>query len=210
MNFPSKTLFGVPRAAALAVTLAAATLLGGCGAVVVGGVAVGAALSATDRRTTGAQVEDETIEVKAVNRASELLGDRGHVNVTSYNRTVLITGEVPTEASRAALEKSIAGIESVRATVNETAVMAPTSMTVRSNDSYLTSLVKAGFVDAKDLQANSIKVVTERSTVYLMGRVTEREANRAAEVARGISGVTKVVKVFEVISEDELAKIQTK
>jgi osmotically-inducible protein OsmY len=185
-------------------------LLGGCGAVVVGGVAVGAALSATDRRTAGAQVEDETIEVKAVNRASELLGDRGHVNVTSYNRTVLITGEVPTEASRAALEKSIAGIESVRATVNETAVMAPTSMTVRSNDSYLTSLVKAGFVDAKDLQANSIKVVTERSTVYLMGRVTEREANRAAEVARGISGVTKVVKVFEVISEDELAKIQTK
>jgi len=210
MNFPSKTLFGVPRAAALAATLAAVTLLGGCGAVVVGGVAVGAALSATDRRTAGAQVEDETIEVKAVNRASELLGDRGHVNVTSYNRTVLITGEVPTEASRAALEKSIAGIESVRATVNETAVMAPTSMTVRSNDSYLTSLVKAGFVDAKDLQANSIKVVTERSTVYLMGRVTEREANRAAEVARGISGVTKVVKVFEVISEDELAKIQTK
>ncbi|MBL8351992.1 MAG: BON domain-containing protein [Burkholderiaceae bacterium] len=210
MTLHSRTLLAAPRAALLAAALAAASLLGGCGAVVVGGAAVGAALSATDRRTTGTQVEDESIELKAVNRASELLGDRGHVNVTSYNRSVLITGEVPSEASRAALEQAIGGIENVRGTVNETAVMAPTSMTVRSNDSYLTSLVKAGFVDAKDLQANSIKVVTERSTVYLMGRVTEREANRAAEVARGIGGVTKVVKVFELISEAELAQIQTK
>lgn len=210
MTLLSRTFLAAPRAALLAAALAAASLLGGCGAVVVGGAAVGAALSATDRRTTGTQVEDESIELKAVSRASELLGDRGHVNVTSYNRTVLITGEVPSEAGRTALEKAIGGIENVRATVNETAVMAPTSMTVRSNDSYLTSLVKAGFVDAKDLQANSIKVVTERSTVYLMGRVTEREANRAAEVARGIGGVAKVVKVFELISEAELAQIQTR
>jgi osmotically-inducible protein OsmY len=209
MTLPSKNSFSVTRTALLAAALAAATLLGGCAAVV-GGAAVGAAMSATDRRTTGVQVEDQSIELKASNRASQVAADRGHVNVTSYNRTVLITGEVAKPEDRAAVEKYVAAIEHVRATVNELAVMPPSSMTVRSNDTYLTGLVKAAFVDAKDLQANSIKVVTERSTVYLMGRVTEREANRAAEVARGINGVAKVVKVFEVISEAELAQIQTK
>ena len=209
MTHPSPFRFPFARPATLAAALLAASLLGGCAAVV-GGAAVGAAMAATDRRTTGAQVEDESIELKAASRASQVAADRGHVNVTSYNRTVLITGEVARPEDRAAVEKQVAAIEHVRAIVNELAVMAPSSMTVRSNDTYLTGLVKAAFVDAKDLQANSIKVVTERSTVYLMGRVTEREANRAAEVARGIGGVAKVVKVFEVISEAELAQIQTK
>lgn len=209
MTHPSPFRFPFARPATLAAALLAASLLGGCAAVV-GGTAVGAAMAATDRRTTGAQVEDESIELKAASRASQVAADRGHVNVTSYNRTVLITGEVARPEDRAAVEKQVAAIEHVRAIVNELAVMAPSSMTVRSNDTYLTGLVKAAFVDAKDLQANSIKVVTERSTVYLMGRVTEREANRAAEVARGIGGVAKVVKVFEVISEAELAQIQTK
>ena len=205
----SKTFFSAPRAAALAATLAAASLMGGC-AVVAGGAVVGTALSATDRRSTGTQVEDQSIELKASTRVSETLGDRGHVNVTSYNRTALITGEVPTEADRLAVEKAIGGIEQVRGVVNELAVMGNSSLTTRSNDTYLTSLVKAAFIDAKDLQVNTIKVVTERSTVYLMGRLTEREAKRAAEVARGQSGVAKVVRVFELITEDDLAKLQTK
>ena len=205
----SKSFFSGPRACALAVTLAAVSLLGGC-AVLAGGAVVGSALSATDRRSTGTQVEDQSIELKASSRVSGAVGDRGHVNVTSYNRTVLITGEVASEADRLAVEKAISGIEQVRATVNELAVMGNSTLTVRSNDTYLTSRVKAAFIDAKDLQVNTLKVVTERSTVYLMGRVTEREATRAADVARGQSGVGKVVKVFELISEADLAQIQTR
>jgi osmotically-inducible protein OsmY len=137
----------------------------------------------------------------------EVLGDRGHVNVTSYNRMALITGEVPTEADRTAVEQAIARIENVRSTVNDLAVMGPSSLTARSNDAILTSKVKATYVDAKDLQATAVKVVTERGTVYLMGRVTEREASRAVELARGIAGVQKVVRVFEILSEAELATL---
>jgi osmotically-inducible protein OsmY len=209
MTLISKTFFQAPRAVALAATLVAASLLGGC-ALVAGGAMVGTALSATDRRSTGTQVEDQAIELKAISRVSDAVGDRGHVNVTSYNRTVLITGEVASEADRVALEKSIGGIDNVRAIVNELAVLGTSTLSARSNDTYLTSKVKAAFIDAKDLQVNTLKVVTERSTVYLMGRVTEREANRAADVARAQSGVGKVVKVFELISEDDLAKLQTK
>ena len=205
----SKPFFSGPRVCALAVTLAAVSLLGGC-AVLAGGALVGSAMSATDRRSTGTQVEDQSIELKASSRVSGAVGGRSHVNVTSYNRTVLITGEVASEADRLAVEKAISGIEQVRATVNELAVMGNSTLTVRSNDTYLTSRVKAAFIDAKDLQVNTLKVVTERSTVYLMGRVTEREATRAADVARGQSGVGKVVKVFELISEADLAQIQTR
>jgi osmotically-inducible protein OsmY len=186
-------------------TLVAATL-GGCAAAVVGGAAV-TAMVATDRRTTGTQVEDQTIESKVATRTREIVGDRGHVNAVSYSRTVLLTGEVPTEADRSSLEQAVARIENVRSTVNELAVMAPTSMSSRSSDTVLTSKVKASYVDAKDLQVNSIKVVTERAVVYLMGRVTEREATRAAELARGVSGVQKVVRVFEILTEAELAAL---
>jgi osmotically-inducible protein OsmY len=190
---------------ALLPALAAATL-GGCAAVVVGGAAV-TAMVATDRRTTGTQIEDQTIESKVATRTREIVGDRGHVNAVSYSRTVLLTGEVPGEADRSAIEQAVARIENVRSTVNELAVMAPTSMSSRSSDSVLTSKVKASYVDAKDLQVNSIKVVTERAVVYLMGRVTEREATRAADLARGVSGVQKVVRVFEILTEAELAAL---
>lgn len=181
--------------------------LSGCAPLLVGGVAVSSALSMTDRRTAGAQVEDQSIELKATNRAKEVLGSRGHVNVTSYNRALLLTGEVPSEADRVAVEKQVAGIENLRGVVNELAVMGNSSLTARSNDAILTSKVKATFVDAKDLQAQTIKVVTERGTVYLLGRVTEREATRATAVARSISGVQKVVRVFEILSEEELAEL---
>jgi len=194
-------------AALAAVTVANTMLLGGCAAVVVGGAAVGTAMVATDRRTSGTQLEDQNIELKALTRISETVGDRGHVNVTSYNRMVLLTGEVASEADRTALEQAVGRIEGVRSIVNELAVMGSSSFTARSNDTVLTSMVKASFVDAKDLQSNAFKVVTERATVYLMGRVTEREAARAAELARGVSGVQKVVRVFDILTDAELAAL---
>jgi osmotically-inducible protein OsmY len=181
----------------------------GCAAVVVGG-AVGTAMVAADRRTSGTQVEDQAIELKAVSRIRDAVGERGHVNTVSYSRTVVLTGEVASEADRIAIEQAVAKIENVRSTVNELAVMEPSSLTARSNDAILTSKVKASYIDAKDLQANAIKVVTERSTVYLMGRVTEREATRATELARGVSGVHKVVRVFEILTEAELADLSKK
>jgi osmotically-inducible protein OsmY len=198
-----KTLSLLRNATLLA--LVSATL-GGCAALVVGG-AVGTAMVASDRRTSGVQLEDQAIELKAVTRIREAVGDRGHISATSYNRVVLVTGEVASEADRTAIEQTISRIENVRSVVNELAVMGSASLTARSNDTILTSKVKASFVDAKDLHANAIKVVTERGTVYLMGRVTEREADRASDLTRSISGVQKVVRVLEVISEADLAEI---
>ena len=192
-----------------AVLALSAALLSGCAPVIVGGAVMGG-MVAVDRRTSGAQLEDQAIELKSISRLRELLGERGHVSVTSYNRLVLISGEVPTEADRGAADQAVRQIENVRATVNELAVAVNSTLGSRSNDVIITSKVKASFIDAKDLQSNALKVVTERSIVYLMGRVTEREATRAAEVARSISGVQKVVRVFETISEAELAEMQAK
>jgi osmotically-inducible protein OsmY len=198
------TLNASLRLTLLASALAATTLMSGC-ALLVGGAIVGSSMVAVDRRTSGTQLEDQSIELKGVKRAGELLGDRGHINVTSYSRLVLVTGEVPTEADKAAVEQAVARIENVRSVVNELVITLPSSIGNRSNDTLITSKVKASLVDAKDVQVNAYKVVTERSVVYLMGRVTEREANRAADISRGVSGVRKVVKVFDVISEAELA-----
>jgi osmotically-inducible protein OsmY len=194
--------------AAVAALLASSALLSGCGALLLGGAAVGSVLVFTDRRTSGTQLEDQAIELKAANRAREIVGDRGHVNATSYNRVVLLTGEAPSDADKAAVERSVSRVDNVKSTVNELAVMGPTSMTARSNDTILSSKVKATFVDAKDLHANAFKVISERGTVYLMGRVTDREADRATELARSVSGVQRVVRVFEVITEAELADLQ--
>lgn len=191
--------------ATLAALCAGAALLGGCAPLVVGGAMVGGTLMMMDRRTTGSQVDDQAIELKGANRVREVGGANAHVNITSYNRTVLLTGEVGSDADRAAVEQAVQRVENVRSTVNELGVMAPTSIGSRSQDTVLTSKVKATLVDARDLQANAFKVVTERSVVYLMGRVTEREANRATELARAVSGVEKVVRVFEIVTEAELA-----
>jgi osmotically-inducible protein OsmY len=187
---------------------AAATALSACAPLLIGGALVGGSMVAIDRRTSGAQLEDDAIELKAPKRVSEAIGDRGSVSVTSYNRLILITGAVPTEADKSAVEQSLARIENVRSVVNELAVAAPASLSSRSNDALLTSKIVASFIDAKDLQVKALKVVTERGIVYLMGRVTEREATRAAEVARGVDGVQKVVKVFEIVTEAELANPQ--
>jgi osmotically-inducible protein OsmY len=196
--------------AALAAALAASALLAACAPLLVGGAMFGTTLMVSDRRTSGTQIEDQSIELKALTRVREVVGDRAHVSTTSYNRLVLLTGEVPTDADKAAVEQAVARIENVRSIVNELAVMDSTSLTGRSNDTILTSKVKASFIDAKDLFANAFKVVTERGTVYLMGRVTDREAGRASDIARGVSGVQKVVRVLEVITEAELADVQPK
>ena len=198
------------RPALLLAGLAAATLMSACAPLLVGGAVVGTSMVVTDRRTSGTQLEDQSIELKARTRVREAVGERGHVNITSYNRTVLLTGEVAADVDKVAVEQAVAKIEGVRTVVNETAVMGSSSIASRSNDAVLTSKVKASYIDAKDVFANAIKVITERGTVYLMGRVTEREANRASDIARGVAGVQKVVKVFEVITEAELADIQPK
>jgi osmotically-inducible protein OsmY len=195
------------RLGAAALVLGAAALLAGCAPVIVGGAMVGGVLAATDRRTTGTQLEDQSIELKARSRVREAIGDRGNVSVTSYNRLVLITGEVPSEADRSAVEQAVARVENVKSVVNELAVMGNSSLTSRSNDAILSSKVKATFVDAKDLTANAFKVTAERGTVYLLGRVTEREAATATELARSVGGVQRVVRVFEFISEEELARM---
>ena len=192
--------------------LAAAAVVGSlsaCVPLVVGGAVVGT-LVVIDRRTSGTQLEDEGIEFRASNRIKEVIGDKGHVNVTSYNRQVLLTGEVPTAKDRELVEKAVAGVDNVRSVVNELAVMPNSTLTQRSNDTLITGKVKASFVDAKDISLNAFKIVTERNTVFLMGRVTPREVTRATEVTRGVGGVEKVVRVFEIISEDELARYQAK
>ena len=194
------------RKTALAL-IAAALLSSGCAPLMLGGAMVGGSLVATDRRTSGAQLEDQAIELKAIGRLREALGERGHVNTTSYNRMVLISGEVPAEADRAAVEQAVSRIDNVRSVLNELVVASSSSISARSNDSLISGKVKATFLDAKDVQVNTIKVVTERGVVYLMGRVSEREATRAAELTRGISGVQKVVRVFEILTEAELGNL---
>jgi osmotically-inducible protein OsmY len=190
---------------ATAAALLAASLLTGCAPLLIGTAVVGGAMVATDRRTSGSLVDDEVIEIKAGGRIGEVLGDRGTVTTTSYNRMVLLTGEVPAEADKARAEQVVARIDNVKAVVNEVTVGPMNTFGERSRDVFVASKVKASIVDAKDLLANTIKVVVHRSVVYLMGRVTEREAERASEVARGVSGVAKVVRVFEVVGERELA-----
>lgn len=180
--------------------------LSGCAAAVVGGAAVGG-MMALDRRTVGTQVEDEGIELRAGNRIHGIYGDKVHVNVTSYNRQVLLTGEVPSAEVRDAVEKTVAAEQNVRSVVNDLAVMPNSTIGQRSNDTFITGKVRASLVDAKDLSANSFKVVTERNVVYLMGRVSQREAGRATAIARGITGVSKVVRVFEYLTEEEAASL---
>jgi len=195
----------VPCRAGLVALLVAAGLLGACAPLLIGGAAVGGTMMATDRRSAGAQVDDQVIETKASNAVSTLLVERAHVNATSYNRMLLLTGEVPTEADRVAVEKAVSQIETVRSIVNDLAVMPNSSFSDRSNDSLITGKVKAEFVGASELSTNSIKVVTERGVVYLMGLVTETEAKRAVEIARGVGGVQKVVRVFQIVTAADVA-----
>ena len=202
-----RTLHGARRALiAAAAAGAAGATLSGCFPLAAGGMAYGA-LVVTDRRTLGAQTEDTGIEVKARAQLSQEIRQSGGIGVVSFNRKVLLYGQVADDAARRTAEQVVARLENVRTVHNELAVSGRTSIGTAANDTAITTKVKAALVDAKDLQANAFRVVSERGIVYLMGRVTEREARRAAEVARGVSGVQKVVTVFEILSEEELARL---
>lgn len=190
--------------AALVTVLGAS--LSACFPVMVGGAVVGG-LVATDRRTSGAQLEDEGIELRAASRIRDNLGERVHVNVNSYNRRVLLTGEVPNVQDKLLVEQIVTRVDNVQSVVNELAELGNATLAQRSSDALVTGRVKAALVDAKDMYANAFKVVTERGTTYLMGRVTQREADRATEIARSTTGVQKVVRVLEIISEDELRSL---
>lgn len=191
---------------ALALAASAVPLLQGCFPVVAGGVGAGAMMAA-DRRTSGAYVEDEGIEWKASAAVKEKLGDLVHVNITSYNRNVLVTGEVPNESVKTQLPGIIAGVPNVRGITNDAQVAGHSSLTARSNDALITSKIKARMIDSAEVQANLIKVVTEGGTVYLMGLVTRSEADAATSVARTTSGVRKVVRVFEYIDANEARRL---
>jgi osmotically-inducible protein OsmY len=173
----------------------AMSLLNGCAAVLVGGAAATGVMVAEDRRTVGTMTEDENIELKAVSRTGEK-GKDAHINATSYNRWVLLTGEVPDANAKAAAEKIVRAVENVRGVYNNQ-VGANSALSARSNDSYITSKVKARFVDGSKFNPLHVKVVTERNIVYLLGLVKKQEANDATEIARTTAGVQRVVRVFE-------------
>ena len=181
----------------LAGLLAAVLLASGCAAVVVGAGGVAAVNALEDRRTAGSQVEDESNELRAVNRIAERFPEGVHVNITSFNRVVLLTGEVPDAATRDAIERIAAGLPNVRSVANELEVAGAASLASRSNDSLITSKVKVRLLDARRVNPMHVKVVTEAGVVYLMGILTEQESNDATEVARTTGGVRKVVRIFE-------------
>lgn len=203
MNFHFKRLMLTSLAGAALITS-----LSACAPLVVGG-AVMSGMVAIDRRTTGIQLEDEGIELRTAQGLRQNLSAGAHINVTSYNRMVLLTGEVGSAAEKERAERLAKSQENVSSVVNDLAIEPASSLTQRSKDAIITGQIKALLVDAKDLQSNAFKVITERGVVYLMGRVTTREAQRAAEIARSgsIGGVVKVVRVFETITEEELKRI---
>jgi len=196
--------------ASLLSTLVMCLGLASCAAPLMFGGVIGGAMVASDRRTTGIQLEDEGIEQRSASAVRENFGTKEHVNITSYNRQVLITGEVSSETFRSQVEQLIGRVQNVRAVVNELAVGPASSLSDRSNDVLLVAKVKAAMVDTEDVFANVFKVVGERGTVYLMGRVTQREAKRATDVVRGVNGVKRVVRVFEYVTEEELRAMQPK
>lgn len=198
----SRPLLTLVAAAALC------TSLTGCAPLLVGGAAVGGAMVATDRRSSGVQLEDETIELKARQRIRSVAGERSHVNVTSYQRQVLLTGEVYNEADKAAIEAAVGKVDGVQSVVNDLAVMWPSSTSERSRDLLLVGKIRATFVDAAGLASNAFTIVAERGVVYLMGRVTEEEATRAIALARAVPGVVKVVRLVDVITPEQLRNIK--
>jgi osmotically-inducible protein OsmY len=196
--------------ASLLSTLVMCLGLASCAAPLMFGGVIGGAMVASDRRSAGIQLEDESIEQRSVTAIRENFGSKEHINITSYNRQVLLTGEVSNDAVRRQVESLISRIENVRAVVNEMAIGQASSTSDRASDVLLVAKVKASMVDTEDVFANVFKVVGERGTVYLMGRVTQREAKRATDVVRGVSGVKRVVRVFDYITEDELRAMQPK
>lgn len=204
------TLKSLTRTGALTLALSATFLTTACAPLLIGGAMLGGTMVATDRRTSGTQLEDEGIEFKAAARVREQLGDKAHVNINSYNRLALVTGEVNSEAEREKLTAIVSGVENVSNVLNETTVTMNSSLGNRSNDVLIATKVKASLIEARDLVSSAFYVVVERGTVFLMGRVSEREAKRASDIARSVGGVNKVVRAFDIISEEELARLTPK
>ena len=193
------------------VMVAAALGLQGCVPLVIGAGGAAAYSSLEDRRTTGIQIEDEAIETRASNRIGDRFGSRVHVNVTSYNRVALVTGEVPDDAARTEVEKIVRAVPNVREVTNDLQVAGISSYASRANDAYLTTKVRGRLLDTKRVRPVHLKVVSEAGAVYLMGVVTEQEADEAVDIARNTGGVRKVVKVFEYCQPtDELCRPRTK
>ena len=206
MNTQSKLLKKIRNIVILSLSV---PMLAGCFGAAVVGVGAGALMIA-DRRNSETYIADESMEVRAANRINEKYGDKVHVNTTSYNRMVLLTGEVPTAEIKSDIEKIVTGVPNVKSISNELAIAGPSSFGGRSNDSYITSKVKARFVDANKFSANHVKVVTEAGVVFLIGLVTQAEANAAVEIARTTGGVQKVVRVFEIISPEQAKSLDNR
>lgn len=189
----------------------AAVMAGGsltaCVPLVVGGAAVGGAIMATDRRTSGAQLEDQGIETRAENRIGRFVKGSKHVNVLSFNRKALITGEVATPEMKAKVEEVVRGVNNVRRVVNEVAVMPNASFSSRASDAAVTTRVKGVLIGDARIDANAVKVYTERNTTYLMGLLTANEADMVAELVSRVKGVKKVVRIFEIIDESQIPKV---
>ncbi|OPF65094.1 MULTISPECIES: BON domain-containing protein [Hydrogenophaga] len=195
--------------AVLSVAAAAATL-SACAPLAVGGAALTGAMVAGDRRSSGSQLDDQGIELRAANRLREQMGSRARISVTSYNRRALLTGEVGSVRDKELAESIVKQVDNVAVVHNELDVANSPTFTEKAEDTLLTGKVKAGLIDTKQISANAFKVVTERGTVFLMGRVTQREADIATQVARTTKGVQRVVRLLEIISEEELARIAPK
>jgi len=184
------------KSLAVLLCLGAVLLLAGCPAAIIGGGAV-AYGTIEDRRTSGTMIDDDSIETRIGRAVRERYGENTHVNITSFNRSVLLTGEVPEESRRAEIEKLAQGAGNVRNITNELQVAAPSSLGARTNDSYITTKVKGRILDSNKVNPIHVKVVTEAGVVYLMGIVTEQEAADAVDVARNTGGVVKVVRIFD-------------
>ncbi len=206
MNTQSKFLARLRNLTLLALSV---PMLAGCFGAVAVGAGAGVLLLA-DRRNSETYISDESMEVRASNRINEKYGDKVHINTTSYNRMVLLTGEVPTAEIKADVEKIVSGVPNVKSISNELAIAGPSSFGGRSNDSYITSKVKARFVDANKFAPNHVKVVTEAGVTFLLGLVTQAEANAAVDIARTTGGVQKVVRVFEIISPEQAKVLDNK
>lgn len=177
-----------------------------CVPLMVGGAVTGA-IVAVDRRSSGAQLDDQGIELRAANRLRDNLGNRARVSVTSYNRRVLLTGEAASESVKAEAEAIVKALDNVEIIYNELAITNSPSLTEKASDALLTSRVKAGLVEIKEISMNSFKVVSERNVVYLMGRVTQKESDMATEVARTTKGAERVVRVMEILTPEELMRL---
>lgn len=198
---------GAWRKAALLAVMLAATQLQGCFVLGVGAVGT-TAYVATDRRTAGSILEDNTIELKAANRLGSELGPNTNVRAVSYNQQVLLVGQVPTEADKRKAAEIVRSIPNVKAVLNEIEVGPVADLNRQATDTLITTKVRARLIDAHDIFGNAFKVTTSNSVVYLMGMVTQREADRAVEIARTTSGVSKVVTLFNIISEQQLEQLQ--